>query len=218
MADAASINASFPDRSIAQVAAARLQELSVPGLAALLQAEGTAQAPSGDFVALLSSGSSNQAADTFVSPYRLGLHAAQNPGQGNPATEQLAIQPAQVEAPFAASVPVLDPTQSSLFQAHLGGLAAQLGPASAGLNQGALEAPATLRVMATFAGAPTQAFTEGRPPSANLRELGQAESSARRASAGGVLPIGEGVAPAYDPAGGSVPSGARIGTLMDLSG
>jgi hypothetical protein len=130
--------------------------------------------------------------------------------------EPLATQPAQVEV--APSVPVADPTRSSLFQAYLGGLAAQLGPASAGLNQGAPEAPASLRVMATYAGAPTQAFTEGRPPSANLRELGRAESAVQPPAAGVVLPAGESVAPAYNPAGGSVPSWARIGALLDLTG
>jgi hypothetical protein len=160
----------------------------------------------------------------FLQPYRLGLEAAQSlesvqterraaEDRADPLRAQL-VQDTQGFIATLPASPSADPTQSSLFQAHLGALGGQGLPGAGSLNQ-ALPAPASLRVTEATAGTAAQAFAEGQPPQEAISRQGVGVPPGVPAGAFAAL---DGLPPDYSPQGISPVPLARIGTLLDLTG
>jgi hypothetical protein len=183
----------------------------------------------------------------FIAPYQFGLQATQALAASNATLNQAdtALSPAAVTpdqtvatvaaadlaqsqetAPGAAQTPTAtatlaspaDPTTSLVFQAHLGGLAAILSPASTLSIPGAEESLDAPKVAATFAGAATKAFTEGQPYQPNLTSLNaKALAGAATSQVSEIVPAGI-VAPAYSPQGAAEAAGSTVGRVLDLRG
>jgi hypothetical protein len=173
----------------------------------------------------------------LVAPYQLGLQAAQGlptqvetPGQAGSAqsgatqtlgasTASEPLQTSPLDALNGTTVTAaVDPTSSSLFQAHAGALATNLFLAPAALAAGTTGAPTTLRVTETYAGAATSAFSEGNPANPNVSVLNVASPGRLSPnSMTGLAPL-ESVAAVYGPEGTAVAAQTRIGTAVDLTG
>jgi len=219
MADAASITAATFDPATAAILASRLQESGFPSFFATPE---TVRVTATDILSQLTLSTDSESEAPFLTTSQLGLRAVQtaesarsgeNAGTQDPVRSQLSLDTQAFLSTLPTAV-AADPTQSSLFQAHLGALGGLPQPGAGALNL-APTAPVDLTVAEAYAGAPTRAYSEGQPPQGAIAGQG---ATGQPGTPPAVFVALEGLASDYSPLGAPVVSLARVGTLLDLTG